>query len=101
MNSRYRMSEDFMEAIREVGQHQRTTRDYELWNEMLDAAIQNIRYIKRGGLVGQVFRSSLVMVVVDIIWKLLELYIYGEVQPRAVGTMMVMIMFPFVFKAMW
>ena len=100
MSNRYRMSEDFMEAIREVVQHQRTTRDYELWNEMLDAAIQNIRYIKRGGLVGQVFRSSLVMVVVDIIWKLLELYIYGEVQPRAVDTMMVLIMFPFVFKTM-
>lgn len=100
MNRRYKMSEDFMEAIREVGQHQRTVRDCELWNEMLEAAIQNIKYIRRGGLVGQVFRSSLVISAVDIIWKLLELYVYGEVQPRAVDTIMMLIMLPFVFKAM-
>lgn len=99
MKSRYRMSDDFKRAIREVGKHQWTVRDYELWSEMLDAAIRNCKYLRHGGLFGQILRSSLVMVVMGIVWKLLELYAYGEVQPRAVDTIMMLLILPFIFKA--
>lgn len=34
-----------------------------------------------------------------IVWKLLELYAYGEVQPRAVDTIMMLLILPFIFKA--
>lgn len=93
------MSEEFTKMLCDGFKYIRTEWDSVLWREMLRAGERKCRYIKNGGLIGQIVRAFMAALAIDVIWMWLEVYVYGEARPNEVNTIIMAIMIPFIFKA--
>lgn len=44
-------------------------------------------------------QAAIAMVMLNYIWQMIEYCIYGEVQPRAVDTIMALLFMPFIYTS--
>lgn len=93
------MSEEFKKMVHNMPDHLRTNRDWDLWHEMIHAGAELCKYERNGGIIGHMFRTFIAILAIYVIWGLLEVYVYGNVQSRAVDTIIMVLIIPFIFKA--